>query len=240
MADLEPMHECYDANERHLTADAAEDLWTTELLDAAIDVVAPIMDATAWGDLPDDAPPRTSERYQAADALVALALRTSRSIALVVRAGYCFEALPSIRRLFEAAGHARRVANDLTGQYAENWIRGCGKAGSARSAFSGEDPEAGPLWKLMSGQAHAQFDVHAHFTARLDERRLLHIVSPQRNAGWDNAFLWLTARQLVSVVACLLKVHPAVDQAAFLRVVQRIDVAESRVAEELEQHRSAT
>ena len=86
----------------------------------------------------------------------------------------------------------------------------------------------------MSGQAHARFDVHAAFSASLDaERRLIHSVGPRRDAFWDNALLWLAARQLVRVLAALLKVHPEVDQTDFLATAQRLVDAEGRVADEL-------
>ncbi len=65
-------------------------------------------------------------------ALAAMALRATRTVALTVRAGYSAEALGGLRRLLEAAGHAQRVAEDASGQYAENWINGRGKAAKAR------------------------------------------------------------------------------------------------------------
>jgi hypothetical protein len=57
--------------------------------------------------------------------------------------------LAGVRRLTEAAGHAQRVAEDSSGQYAENWLRGAGKADKARVAF-GADPENDRTWTLMS------------------------------------------------------------------------------------------
>jgi len=115
----ELMHDRYDRDERRLLDSAAAEIWTSDLLDAVIDVASPIMAASAWHGLPPDAPPRTMERYTAAGALTAMALRASRTTALTVRAGYAAEALADIRRLIEVAGHAQCVADDLAGQYAQ-------------------------------------------------------------------------------------------------------------------------
>src|SRR4051794_31075475 len=116
------MHERYDRDERQLTASAADELWTNEVFDAVVDVTAPILEASSWEGVPTDAPARTAERRTAAGALVAMALRASRTAALTIRAGYSAEALGAVRRLYEIAGHAQRVAEDPTGQYANNWL----------------------------------------------------------------------------------------------------------------------
>ena len=136
------MHERYDRDERALIGRARDELWTSELFDAVVDVTAPILYASAWAGLPDDTPARTTERYTAAAALSAIALRTARTVALTARAGYAVEALPAMRRLFETGGHAQRNAEDQTGQYAENWLAGRGRADSPRTAFGdvGEGP----------------------------------------------------------------------------------------------------
>jgi hypothetical protein len=78
----ESMHERYDRDERALTGSASDELWTNELSDAVVDVTAPILQASAWDGLPNDAPARTTERYTAAAALVRLSLefRGSRSL----------------------------------------------------------------------------------------------------------------------------------------------------------------
>lgn len=231
----ESMHERYDRDERRLIASAAEELWTNDLFDATVDVTAPIMDASSWDGLPEDAPPRTAERYTAASALTAMALRASRTAALTIRAGYSAEGLVSVRRLYEIAGHAQRVAEDPSGQYAENWLRGRGKASKPRAAFG--DAEDNPMWKLMSGQAHAQFDVYAQLSAKLHDRRLVHSVGPHRDTFWDNIWLWMTARQFTRVLAALLKVHPQIDQADFLLVAGRLVEAEERIATEIAERR---
>lgn len=227
----ESMHERYDRDERRLVATAAEELWTDDLLDAITDVAAPILQASTWDGLPDDAPIRTSERYTASGALVAMALRASRIAALAIRAGYAAEALASIRRLIEAAGHAQRVADDHSGQYAENWIHGRGKADKPRVAFG--DPEDDQMWRLMSGQAHAQFDVHAHLSATLQDKRLVHSVGPHRDPFWDSVWLWFVARHLTRTLAGLLKVHPHIDQADFLKTAARLVEAEERILAEI-------
>lgn len=234
----ESLHERYDTDERRLVQTARDELWTSEVLDAAVDIAAPILAASAWDGLPADAPPRTAERYTAASALAAMALRATRTVSLTVRAGYGVDALAGVRRLFETAGQAQRVAEDPTGQYAENWLQGRGQADKPRTAFG--DPEHDPLWKMMSGQAHAQFDVHAHLSATLSGRRLIHSVGPRRDAFWDNGLLWLAARQLIRVLACLLKVHPEIDQANFLLAAERVVHAEDRLAAELAAHERPT
>jgi len=189
------------------------------------------MAASAWDGLPADAPPGTSERYTAALTLAAMALRASRSTALVIRAGYAAEGLAGVRRLFEAAGHAQRVADDPSGQYADNWLRGRGNADKSRTAFGQQEND--PLWKLMSGQAHATFGVYAHLSATFDGRRLVHSVGPRREAFWDSIWLWLVARQLARVLAALLTVHPHIDTADFLDVGTRLIAAEKRIEAEL-------
>ena len=83
----ESLHERYDRDERRLLDTAGTEIPTDDLLDAVIDVASPIIAASAWESLPDDAPPRTTERYTAAGALTAMALRTARTTALTVRAG---------------------------------------------------------------------------------------------------------------------------------------------------------
>jgi hypothetical protein len=232
------MHERYDRDERGLLEAAGHDLWASDLLDAVVDSAAPVLEASAWDGLPPESPPRTAERYTAASTLAAMALRAARTIALTVRAGYGVDALSAVRRLFEVAGHAQRVANDAGGQYAENWVRGRGKAGKPRTAFG--DPEEEPLWKMMSGLAHAQFDMHAHLSATFDGTRLVHSIGPQRNAFWDNGLLWLTARQLIRVLAGLLKVHPEIDQAGFLAAAQRVVDTEAKLAAELSENAPAS
>jgi len=163
----ESLHERYDRDERRLLDTAATELPTDNLLDAVIDVASPVIGASAWDDLPADAPPRTTERYTAAGALTAMALRAARTTALTVRAGYAAEALADVRRLFEIAGHAQRVAEDPSGQYAANWLGGRGRSSRPRVVFG--EPDSDPMWKLMSGQAHAQFDVYAGMSAKFDE-----------------------------------------------------------------------
>jgi len=145
----ESLHERYDRDERRLLDTAGTEIPTDDLLDAVIDVASPIIAASAWESLPDDAPPRTTERYTAAGALTAMALRTARTTALTVRAGYVAEALADVRRLFEIAGHAQSVAEDASGQYAANWLGRHGRAARPRAAFG--EPDSDPMWKLMSG-----------------------------------------------------------------------------------------
>jgi hypothetical protein len=231
----ESLHERYDRDERHLLDVAAMEIPTDDLLDAVVDVAAPIIAASAWDSVPPDAPPRTTERYTAAGALTAMALRATRTTALTVRAGYAPEALGDVRRLFEIAGHAQRVADDDSGQYAANWLDHRGRAVSARSAFG--PPDTDPMWALMSGQAHAQFDVYARMSTAFDEGRLVHQVGPQRDPLWDSIWLWYAARQLVRVLAGLLKVHPHIDQTDFLAVAEPVVAAERQLSTDIAIHR---
>jgi len=232
----ESLHERYDRDERRLLDTAGTEIPTDDLLDAVIDVASPIIAASAWESLPDDAPPRTTERYTAAGALTAMALRTARTTALTVRAGYVAEALADVRRLFEIAGHAQSVAEDASGQYAANWLGRHGRAARPRAAFG--EPDSDPMWKLMSGQAHAQFDVYAGMSAKFDEGRLVHQVGPQRDPLRDSIWLWYAARQLVRVLAGLLKVHPHIDQTDFLAVAERVVAAEEALVTEIANHPS--
>ncbi len=90
------------------------------------------------------------------------------------------------------------------------------------------------LWSLMSGQAHADFNAYANLSATLDEaRRIIHGIGPCRQPPWDNIWLWLTARQLTTVLACVLKVCAHIDQRDFLAVAEQVVTAEERLGEEL-------
>ena len=229
----ETLHERYDRDEQRLVATASDELWTDALVDLVVDVAAPILDGASWRGVPEDAPPRWSERRTAALSLAAIALRATRTVALTVRAGYGAEAQADLRRLQEAAGHARKVAADLSGQYAENWLHGRGKAGKPRTAW-GSDPQADRLWELMS-YAHADFEHYASRSAVLDEdRRIIHHIGPSRDPLWDNVCLWLAARQFTAVLACVLTVRPDLDQADFLAAAEQVVAGEERLAVELE------
>lgn len=230
---MESLHERYDRDERALLDSAAERLWADALLDGLVDTAAAILDAAQWREVPADAGPLWVERATAGNALAAMSLRLARTIALTVRCGYAVESLSGTRRLTEAAGHAQRVAEDQGGQYARNWLHGEGRAGSARAAF-GSDPSAASSWKLMSGQSHAVFTAFAAFSASLDEDNvLIHHIGPKRDPFWDNVWIWLTARQLGRVLACILKIHPHVEQGPYLEAMGRIIAVEPSIEAEL-------
>lgn len=106
----ETLHEQYNRDERRLVATAADELWTDALVDLIVDVAWPILEGASWRGVPEDAPPRWSERSTAMLSLAAIALRATRTAALTVRAGYAAEAQSHLRRLHEAAGHAGQVA----------------------------------------------------------------------------------------------------------------------------------
>ena len=230
----ESMHERYDADERRLLDSAASELWTDALLNAIVDVAPRIYEGASWaGGSPVDAPPRWAERSTAVLALASMALRTIRTLAMTVRSGYAPEALGDLRRLIEAAGHAQRVAEDTSGQYAENWLHGRGKAGKARAAF-GSDREDDPTWRLLSSQSHAEFASYASHSAELDdERRIIHLIGPHRDPFWDSIWLWMAARHFARVLACVLKVRPQVDDADFLAIAARLVAAETRIDAEM-------
>jgi hypothetical protein len=229
----ETLHERYDRDERRLVATASGELWTDALVDLIVDVASPILEGASWRGVPEDAPPRWSERSTAMLSLAAMALRGIRTVALTVRAGYAAEAQADLRRLHEAAGHARHVAMDASGQYAENWLHRHGKGRKPRAAF-GSTPQDDTLWKLMSGQAHADFEAYANLSAMLDQdRRIIHRIGPRRDVLWDNVWLWLAARQFTTVLACVLMVHPHLDQANFLVAAERVVADEERLSVEM-------
>ena len=227
----ESLHQRYDRDERRLLDAAAAEIPTNSLLDAVMDVASPLIAASAWDGIPADARPRTAERFTAAGALAAMGLRAARTTALTVRAGYAAEALADVRRLFEIAGHAQRVAEDTSGEYAANWLAGRGRSRRPRSAFG--EPDSDPLWELMSGQAHARFDVFAGMSATFDAGRLVHQIAPRRDPPWDGVWLWYAARQTVRVLAALLKLHPHIDQKDFLAVAERVVAAEDELVVEI-------
>jgi len=229
----ESLHERYDRDEQRLVATASTELWSDAMLDAVVDAAAHLLGAASWREVPEEAPPRWAQRSTAGLALAAMALRATRTVALTVRAGYAAEAVGGLRRLFEAAGHAQRVAEDASGEYAENWLRGHGKAGKPRVAF-GPNAEDGPIWSLMSGQAHAEFAGYVNLCATLDdERRLVHSIGPSRDPFSDSIWLWLAARQLTRVLAGLLKVHPQLDDGDFLTAAGPIHAAEEQIEAEI-------
>jgi hypothetical protein len=143
-------------------------------------------------------------------ALVAMALRASRSVAITVRSGYGAEAFGGlIRRVHEASGHAAKVAADATGQYATNWMVGRGKAASPRSAFGTSDADDA-VWTLMSRLSHATFTEFVNFSTFLDkDRRAIHHIGPRRMPVVDDLLLWLTARQLIRTFAAAMQIRPA-------------------------------
>jgi hypothetical protein len=162
------LHDRYDNDERRLVATAAAELWTDALINDVVDAAAEILEGASWHETPKASPPRWRERSTAILALGAMALRSTRTAALTIRAGYGPEALADLRRLIEAAGHAQCVLDDTSGQYAENWLRRRGKAGKPRIAF-GPDSADDLIWKLMSDQSHADFASYANHSAMLNE-----------------------------------------------------------------------
>ena len=68
--------------------------------------------------------------------------------------------------------------------------------------------------------------------------RLVHQVGPQRDPLRDSIWLWYAARQLVRVLAGLLKVHPHIDQTDFLAVAERVVAAEEALVTEIANHPS--
>ncbi len=192
---MEFLHHKYDRDERRLLDAASDDLWTSDLLDRIVDVASPVFAAAEWrGDPPEGKSQRWAQCSTAILSLAGMGLRQTRVIALAVRAGYAPEAQGQYRRLQEAAGHAQAVAADTSGQYAENWLHGEGKAAKPSVAF-GSGTGGDPLWELMSGQAHASFKHYATLCASLEDGRgLVHRINPSRDALWDNCTLWLAAR----------------------------------------------
>lgn len=226
-------HERYDRDERRLLETASDELWSDCLVDGVVDVAAEVLEGASWSGVSESAAPRTAERLTATLALGAMGVRTTRTAALTIRAGYAPEALADVRVLMETAGHARRVLDDASGQYAENWLRGRGRADSPRVAF-GPDPDDAPVWKLMSDLSHAVFAGHVDAFATLDEeRRIIHCVGPSRDPVMDSLWLWVIARRFAQLLACVLKVHPHIDDAGFLAAAAPIFAAEARVNAEI-------
>ena len=229
------MHHRYDEDEQRLRETASEELWTSDLLDMTVDVSAPILRAAQWQKVPEYAPQLWHERSVAILALGAIGLRQARAIAVTVRSGWSPEAHGPYRRLQEAAGHAQGVARDSSGQYAENWIRGKGRAASPQIAFGGGSG-GDPLWGLMSNQAHANFEHYINLSrAWDDEKGFLHRLIPERDLKWDNIFLWMTGRRLMQIFAASLTVHEHIDQTDFLAVGRHVEDGEIRLANELDQ-----
>lgn len=226
------LHEAFDEDEARLRDSASNELWTNVLMDRVMDVASPLLNAATWDGLPAGTPRGWDKQSTAALALAAIAVRSTRALTLLVRSGYAPEALPHLRRLMEAAGHAQRVASDVDGTYSLDWIEGRGKSLSNRKAFGG-DPREKAFWDLMSGQAHASFRGHARILASVDNNRVAHRLNPARDARWDSVWLWMAARQLGRVLACVLKVHPDVDESDYLIIMSEVVQAEQRIDTEL-------
>lgn len=227
-------HERYDSDERRLLEGANEELWAGPLLDAMVDVAPEIIEAVGWHGVPDNAPTGWESRSSAMLALAALGLRATRTVAIVVRAGYGAEGFGNLRRVVEAAGHAVKVAKDESGEYAANWLIRRGNASSPSRAF-GTEAEQRDIWKAMSGLVHANFADFANMSSEIDgDGRLLHRVGPRRVVAMDNATLWLAGRHLARVLAAALTIRPEAAQAAFLEAGTRLDQSEERAAAEVQ------
>lgn len=211
---------------------ASAHLPTIALIDRLIDAAGPIAKASAWSGLPVDALPRTAERYTAANAVLTMGLRSARAVQLLIASGYGREALSSVRRLLEVSGHAARIAEDSSGQYAANWLEGRGRADRPRSAF-GPEQEHDVLWKLMSGQAHATFEIYARMGTRPEGERLMHMLNPARDE-MDDLWLILVGRHLSRVIASVLRVRPEIEQADFLGAAAALVQAEEEAAVAIE------
>jgi len=226
-------HERYDNDERRLLESANDELWAGPLLDAMVAVAPEILGALSWHGVPDDAPSGWESRMSAMLALGAIALRATRTVAIVVRAGYGAEGFGNLRRVVEAAGHAVKVAEDESGQYATNWLARRGNARSPRRAF-GTEAEQRDVWNAMSGLVHANFADFANMSSEIDsDGRLLHRVGPRRVVAMDNATLWLAGRHLCRVLAAAVTIRPETPQAAFLEAATRLDQSEERAAAEI-------
>lgn len=226
-------HRRYDRDERRLLDTAQQELWTSPLLDAVIDVAPDVLGALTWQRVPDEASPGWASRSTAMLGLAAMGLRATRIVALAVRSGYGPEGFGNLRRVLEAAGHSVNVANDESGQYAANWLAQRGRAGRPRTAFD-NTPEQDAIWRLMSGLVHATFADFTNLSADIDaDGRLIHRVGPQRAITVDNAALWLAGRQLGRILAAVLRLRPEAPQSAFLQAVSPLIAGEDRLASEL-------
>lgn len=236
-ADREPtFSERLDRDEDRLYDTASADLWASPLVDMALDAALAIFAETTWAGVPDGHPASWAERATAATTLATMATRSTRVTARQIRSGYGPEAQAGMRRMQEIAGHARRVANDESGQYAAGWIKGGKHVPKPRRAYGSSQDQRG--WTLSSGMTHANFREFAGFTAKLqDDNTLINHLGPQRNVFLDNANLFLLARLHVTVIAGLLKVFPDVDSAAYLIAMQSIGDAEQRLERAIEVER---
>lgn len=225
----ESFSERADRDEERLYRSAAKELWTSPLVDIAVNACPAVFEQTIWSHLPAGQPESWRERATAANTLASMAVRNTRVTARQIRSGYGAEAHAGMRRMQEIAGRAARVARDESGQYAAEWLAGRGHSKKPRKAFGG-DRENDRAWELMSGMSHANFREFVGFTAELEANGMLvNQVGPSRHVFLDSANLYLLARHLVVVVASLHKVFSHIDDSVWLAEVQAIVDAEPRL-----------
>jgi hypothetical protein len=144
------VEQLHDAERRHLDA-AVESLPALAIAHRASGMLASQVDGAQTAPAPEKPPPSFYVR-EAIFLLAVLGLRTARSCALLVAAGYTPEAHGLKRRLSEVHARAQAVRDDQSGEHARKWLED-GSGGRPSKLFSKYGSL--DLWKLYSWGAHA-------------------------------------------------------------------------------------
>lgn len=146
----------------------------------------------------DGKPPAKWWRAKAMLYLGVIGVRSARCAMLVVSAGYQKEALAHTRSLTECHGRLRKVYEDQSGSYAEEWLRA--RAGKPAKAVGVPD-----YWDTLSQASHADHrGVELFLAVSLDDGGTSLNVGPERRPGVSNATLSMVAgecRDLAHVIA---------------------------------------
>ena len=222
----ETFHVLCASDERLLLESAEEELADVAFLDRAGDELFRVAQAAKAAGPPADPPGGWDASSNGVLAAVAMALRTGRSIGLLVRSGYGVEGAGLVRRLGEITQRAVSCAQDPTGTYARNWGEGAGKTAKPASAYvrGVTDPNSvRDKWDFLSQMEHANLKPYLNFMCSYDERgEIVHPVAPARHEAVDALVLSSAAWDLVRTAAAVCKAHPHVDDGPTLELAQQL------------------
>jgi hypothetical protein len=219
-------HALCDRDEHRLRETAADGLPDAAFLDRAADILFRVAQEAKAAGPPDGAPPGWAAASNGTLVAAAMALRTGRAIALLVRSGYGYEAAGLARRLGEITQHAAGCAQDPTGTYARNWGAGLGAAGRPSSAYMRgvADPTSiREKWSWLSQMEHANMLPYLNLMCAHDEQgEIVHPVAPKRHEATDIQALSTAAWDLGRTAAAVCGAHPHLDDEPTLELAREM------------------
>lgn len=171
-----------DEVEEDLRQRAAEDLPALEVASKAGDRLASIISGTP---VPPAAGNQSArERQHHAIWLMAIqAFRALRVAMNTIAIGYDDQAVGKVRLIFEVHARAEKTLNDLTGEYAREWLAG-------RSGGSGARLVGQHFWETLSGPPHATVRGTLDWMAISNEDGTTEVVlGPERRIQLSNSTL---------------------------------------------------